>query len=65
MTMTEQKDAGLPNPSQLRTMARPASPCVPGRCCERYARGLGACVAGHCNPPSTDGVAPCDGGRTE
>jgi hypothetical protein len=50
----------LPNPEQLRTMARPqpdAQPCVPGRFCARRARDLGACIAGECNPPaSSDGV---------
>jgi hypothetical protein len=45
-------DQKLPNPAQLRAMARP--PCVPGKVCERHARGLGGCIAGECNPP----VAP-------
>jgi hypothetical protein len=44
-----------PNPAQLRAMARPAQPCMPGRHCERKARDLGACVAGYCNPPPADG----------
>lgn len=48
-------DETLPNPAQLRAMARPQpapKPCLPGRHCERAARGLGACIAGHCNPPA-------------
>lgn len=48
-------DQKLPNPAQLRALARPA-PCIPGRHCERYARGLGGCGAGHCNPPVPVGV---------
>lgn len=45
----------LPNPAQLRAMARPVRPaCVPGRHCERYARGLGGCVAGYCKPPAPE-----------
>ena len=48
----------IPNPAQLRTQARPAPDCLPGRHCERHARGLGGCIAGECNRPKpADGVA--------
>jgi hypothetical protein len=52
----------LPNPAQLRAMARPAPDCMPGRHCERHKRDLGACIAGTCNrpkPADTGGLTPC------
>ncbi|MBL0390580.1 hypothetical protein JJ685_05430 [Ramlibacter monticola] len=53
-------DPPLPNPSQLRAMARPA-PCMPGRHCERHASGLRGCIAGECNRPKPgDGVKGLD-----
>lgn len=48
----------VPNPAQLRTQARPAPDCLPGRHCERHARGLGGCIAGECNRP-----APAEAGH--
>lgn len=51
----------LPNPAQLRALARPTPdvlPCKPGRHCERHTRDLGGCIAGECNPPVPAGVTP-------